>query len=263
MAKEKSSNFTQRTGKVGGEIFSRLRDGYTGVRKENSVPTILNEGQKENVSGFTELARWALYLKGVFQVSFPPDSAGVKWSNRFTGINKKAKVAITTTKINPDRPVDPKKKSTDEFTTTIDWSLIVMAQGPLVVPSATVSVQNMTLEEIVEEKHAMTRRNSAARDGEAPEVKANEGEMYKLMIEQESNYYEGAYCSMDDRVYAIVFCPDDGFALLKELRERGESGSTSVSLPSTTPAEKLHVYFFATTANGKTTSNSVHVTVGS
>ena len=111
MARIKSTNFYQKSGKVANEVFSNLGNGEVGCRAKNSKQAPLNEEQKINASGFSALNAEVRYLNPVLHVTFPRDTNGVKWANRFTSVNKKREGVLTTTKIHPDSPVDPKKKA--------------------------------------------------------------------------------------------------------------------------------------------------------
>ena len=232
MARIKSTNFYQKSGKVANEVFSNLGNGVVGCRAQNSKQAPLNAEQKINASGFSALNAEVRYLNPVLRVTFPRDTNGTKWANRFTSVNKKREGVLTTTKINPDTPVDPKKKANEEYTSEIDWTKVLFAAGPLLVPSVTVS-----------------------KTTEA-------GETYSVVFTQEANGYEGAYCWTNDRLYGVLYSPDDHFALVKQLRDRGENGVTSISVPSFVKPENIHVYSLAMTADGKITSNSVHTTLG-
>lgn len=139
MARIKSTNFYQKSGKVANEVFSNLGNGVVGCRAQNSKQAPLNAEQKINASGFSALNAEVRYLNPVLRVTFPRDTNGTKWANRFTSVNKKREGVLTTTKINPDTPVDPKKKANEEYTSEIDWTKVLFAAGPLLVPSVTVS----------------------------------------------------------------------------------------------------------------------------
>ena len=228
MARIKSTNFYQKSGKVANEVFSNLGNGVVGCRAQNSKQAPLNAEQKINASGFSALNAEVRYLNPVLRVTFPRDTNGTKWANRFTSVNKKREGVLTTTKINPDTPVDPKKKANEEYTSEIDWTKVLFAAG----------------------------------DADTPAVTAEEGEMYNITLTQVANVYEGAYCWTNDRLYGVLYSPDDHFALVKQLRDRGENGVTSISVPSFVKPENIHVYSLAMTADGKITSNSVHTTLG-
>ena len=125
MARIKSTNFYQKSGKVANEVFSNLGNGEVGCRAKNSKQAPLNEEQKINASGFSALNAEVRYLNPVLHVTFPRDTNGVKWANRFTSVNKKREGVLTTTKIHPDSPVDPKKKANEEYTSEIDWTKVL------------------------------------------------------------------------------------------------------------------------------------------
>ena len=152
MARIKSTNFYQKSGKVANEVFSNLGNGEVGCRAKNSKQAPLNEEQKINASGFSALNAEVRYLNPVLHVTFPRDTNGVKWANRFTSVNKKREGVLTTTKIHPDSPVDPKKKANEEYTSEIDWTKVLFAAGPLLIPSVTVSKANLSREQIIADK---------------------------------------------------------------------------------------------------------------
>ena len=158
MARIKSTNFYQKSGKVANEVFSNLGNGEVGCRAKNSKQAPLNEEQKINASGFSALNAEVRYLNPVLHVTFPRDTNGTKWANRFTSVNKKREGVLTTTKIHPDTPVDPKKKANEEYTSKIDWTKVLFAAGPLLVPSVTVNKANLNLEQIIAEKTRLRSR---------------------------------------------------------------------------------------------------------
>lgn len=262
MARIRSTNFYQKSGKVANEVFSNLGKGEVGCRAKNSKQAPLNEDQKINAAGFSALNTEVRYLNPVLRVTFPRDTNGIKWANRFTSVNKKREGVLTTTKIHPDTPVDPKKKANEEYTSEIDWTKVLFAAGPLLVPSVTVSKINMTREQVVAEKTRLRSRVASLADAETPAVTAGEGEMYNISFTQEATVYEGAYCWTNDRLYGVIYSPEDRFALVQQLRDRGENGETTIAVPSFVKPENIHVYCLAMTADGKITSNSVHMTLG-
>ncbi len=263
MARQKSPEYTLVTGRIGNKIYSAIGKGWTGVRMENTTQAPLQEDQKKNASGFSELNRHVKFLNLALRESFPPDSKGVKWANRFTSVNKKNAEVITTTKIDPDTPVDPKKKSNEEFASQIDWSKVIMAQGPLWKPVVTVNASPVNAQQILEFKRKqLTLKGASAKEIDAVKVDAN-ATGYKLQFEQTPNAIEGAYAYNNDLVRAIIYNPENGFCLQKELRLRGEGGATSELIPAGDGIElaDYQVYVYAKTANGKRTSNSVYLTV--
>ena len=262
MARIKSTNFYQKSGKVANEVFSNLGNGEVGCRAKNSKQAPLNEEQKINASGFSALNTEVRYLNPVLRVTFPRDSNGTKWANRFTSVNKKREGVLTTTKINPDTPVNPKKKANEEYTSEIDWTRVLFAAGPLLAPSVNANRTNMSRKQILAEKTSFQSRVTPLSDADTPAVTAEEGEMYNITLTQVANVYEGAYCWTNDRVYTVIYSPDDPFALVKQLRDRGDGGITSIAIPSFVKPENIHVYSLAMTADGKITSNSVHTTLG-
>lgn len=82
-------------------------------------------------------------------------------------------------------------------------------------------------------------------------------ETSKYLFEQEEQEEEDGYASADDKVYGVLYETERGRARLVELRERGESGSTSYALPEDWDNTKVRVYGFATLKNGKRASDSL------
>ena len=277
MPKVKYVGMIKKSGTVGNETYVTLASGKIILKSHSEKKPVQNSTQKTNVSGFTALVPHTSYLKLVFHESFPPDSKGVKGGNRFTSLNKKNKEVVTTTKNDPDTEVDPKKKSIDEFTSVIAWEKVIMAEGPLWTPSVTISKMVMTKKDIAEFKNEQRGKASInkqvnpgekdgaeedeVKKGEVKESDVKEGELYKLMFSQEGNIFEGAYAYANDKVFAIVYEPESHFTLLVKLKDRGNAGSSTATIPGTIPSEKLKIYTFAKAANGKITSNSTYLTI--
>lgn len=94
-----------------------------------------------------------------------------------------------------------------------------------------------------------------------PEVTVTySAESQKFLFEQTTTEEERNN-SADDKVYAVLLESNQGFCRLTELRQRGESGSTSVTLPKRWDKEHVIVYAFATSADGKLASKSIYLTV--
>ena len=229
MSKHIFTENPQVTGKRGNVIYSSLGGGIVGSRALNSKQAPLNEVQKRNAAGFAELARHRRYLGRILRVSFPPESDGTKWGNRFTRVNMRVPDLITTEPVNPGAELDPKRKATEEFTSTIDWTKAIFAEGPLRIPSLTVSLDSETR---------------------------------SVTVSQTSGTIEGTYASDSDLVYLVTYSPGSGFALLTRLKPRGEGGMSTVEIPTDVDTADLHFYAFAVTANGKTTSKSVYFPAG-
>lgn len=70
-------------------------------------------------------------------------------------------------------------------------------------------------------------------------------------------------CYPDDRVYGVLLEKEQKLCRLVALRERGESGSTSVTIPGTWKAESVEAYAFAVRADGKMASDTLHVNIES
>ena len=119
----------------------------------------------------------------------------------------------------------------------------------------------MSREQIITEKTRLRSRVASLANAETPAVTAEEGEMYNITFTQEATVYEGAYCWTNDRVYGVIYSPEDHFALIQQLRDMSENGVTTVAVPSFVKPENIHVYSLAMTSDGKITSNSVHMTL--
>lgn len=72
---------------------------------------------------------------------------------------------------------------------------------------------------------------------------------------------EDGFCLADDLVYGVLVESELSKAKMVTLKTRGAGGITTFVLPDGWTAENVHVYCFATTRNGKTASDSVHVTL--
>ena len=72
---------------------------------------------------------------------------------------------------------------------------------------------------------------------------------------------EDGFCGADDKVYGVLLEEELSKVKLVTLKTRGEGGVTSFPLPSGWNADNVHVYCFATTANGRMASDSRHVEV--
>ena len=79
----------------------------------------------------------------------------------------------------------------------------------------------------------------------------------KFLFEQEMQEEETGYATADDRVYGVLYETERGRARLVALRDRGESGSTSFTLPEEWNNTKVKVYCFATLKSGKGASDSL------
>ncbi len=72
-----------------------------------------------------------------------------------------------------------------------------------------------------------------------------------------------SHANLDDQVYAVLYEKALDEVELVKLRERGESGSTSFTLPEEWTAAEVMVYSFATTVAGRKTSKTLVLTVES
>ncbi|WP_099291990.1 DUF6266 family protein [Butyricimonas sp. Marseille-P3923] len=96
-----------------------------------------------------------------------------------------------------------------------------------------------------------------------PEVTATlDVETGKVMFSQTEMEVDSD-CYLDDRVYGVLLEKEQKLCRLVALRDRGESGSTSASIPRTWKVESVEAYAFAVRADGKMASNTLHVNLGS
>ena len=72
---------------------------------------------------------------------------------------------------------------------------------------------------------------------------------------------EDGFCLADDLVYGVLVESELSKVKMVTLKTRGAGGITTFVLPDGWTAENVHVYCFATTRNGNTASDSVHVTL--
>ena len=84
--------------------------------------------------------------------------------------------------------------------------------------------------------------------------------MYSFTQEMQDDEGDGFSCA-SDKVYAALYETALSRTKLVTLRERGENGSTSVSLPEDWDPAKVHAYCFATSKNGRMASDSRHLAI--
>lgn len=72
---------------------------------------------------------------------------------------------------------------------------------------------------------------------------------------------EDGFCAANDKVYAVLVEGEMTKVKLVTLKTRGEGGVTSCALPLGWNLDNVHVYCFATTANGRMASDSAHVEI--
>ena len=115
----------------------------------------------------------------------------------------------------------------EDDTLTVDYEQLQCAQGSLTEPDITATYNTSTSK--------ITFENTAMEDL--------------------------AYCNADDKTYGVLVNTQGGGCRVIPLGERGESGSTSVTLPAKWEKEHVIVYVFATSANRKMDSPSVCITL--
>lgn len=87
-----------------------------------------------------------------------------------------------------------------------------------------------------------------------------DAESRKILFEQEE-MEEEVNCSADDVVYGVLLESKQGFCRVIKLRVRGESGSTSVTLPATWDKDYVVVYAFAVSADKAKASQSQYLSL--
>lgn len=183
----------------------------------------LDENVAMNDVAFGGLGSEGGYLLPATRLGFPPTGkAEVFGHSRFVGVNALARVA-TAVKIDPTKAYDPKVKLELQFTCLIDYPSLILAQGK--VPPIPVTA---TLNE----------------------------ETRKVICEQEGEELTGSDRLADDYAQAVVYDPMSKTCIVTRLRDRSESGSTSIALPAGVDLGAVVVYAFTCRAGGKPTSNS-------
>ena len=110
---------------------------------------------------------------------------------------------------------------------TVDYERLLCANGSLITPEVTVSYTVETQKFLFEQTE----------------------------IEAEVD------CNADDMVYAMMLESVLGFCRVVQLRERGESGSTSMVLPKKWSKDNVMIYTFAVSADKKKASPSQYLTL--
>ena len=78
----------------------------------------------------------------------------------------------------------------------------------------------------------------------------------------ESQEEEEGFALTDDKVYAVLYESVLKRTRLVDLGTRGAPNELSYQLPEDWDAANVHLYAFATTANGREASDSIYLTVG-
>ena len=85
---------------------------------------------------------------------------------------------------------------------------------------------------------------------------AYDAESRTFTLTQEGEVIIGGRASADDQLYACIFESANERVMLQELRTRGESGSTVISLPKGWDAGTIFIYVFVNSARGRLSSPS-------
>lgn len=87
-------------------------------------------------------------------------------------------------------------------------------------------------------------------------------ESQKYVFEQGMQEEEDGFALQDDKVYGVLYETVLERTRLVTLRDRGESGSTTYTLPEDWNNENVKAYCFATSKNGRQASDSRALTIG-
>ncbi len=87
-----------------------------------------------------------------------------------------------------------------------------------------------------------------------------EGQQYSFVVEAQDE--EEGFALTDDKVYAVLYESELKRTRMVDLGTRGGAATQPYSLPEDWDAANVHLYAFATTANGREASDSVYLTVG-
>lgn len=94
-----------------------------------------------------------------------------------------------------------------------------------------------------------------------PDVTASYNSETQKFIFEQTPTEEEVDNNADDAVYAVLLESVLGFCRVVTLRQRGESGSTSVPLPQKWNKENVKIYTFAVSADKKKASKSQYLTL--
>lgn len=179
------------------------------------------ESQKQHSIAFGAVTREKRSFAKAIRLGFPGGNGYPKGGNGFTSVN--VPDAVSVEKLNPDKPVSPRKRAADEFLGVIDYGKLRVAAGSLVTPVVSVEV---------------------------------DAENRTISFHHEKCLIDAIDCFLDDRIYGVVLPAPQRGCHVVELGARGETTDKCIDFPEYTCVEKLVIYVFATTASGKNTSFS-------
>lgn len=180
------------------------------------------EGQKRQSVAFGTTVSRKRWLTTVIRLGFPGGNGYPKGFYGFTSAN--VTNAITVEKIDPEKPVNKRKKATQEFQGTIDYGKLRVAAGQLVPPVVTAEIDTGNR---------------------------------KVSFTSPGNPLESVDCFLDDKIYAVLLYEQKHRCLVKEIGTRGEAMNMNVDFPRDATADGLIIYVFAKNADGKDVSDSV------
>lgn len=222
--KEKFYGVAERRGTFGDKVsypHSFLQGVMIG-RKLSTKPVKLKENVAESDAAFGGLGKEGGFLLPATKIGFPRESGRCSSHSYFVELNTLNDVAKAV-KIDPDAPYDPNVKVMKQYTCVIDYPRLTFAEGnvPPIKVTATLDKENN-----------------------------------KILCTQEADTIGGTSRDANDIGWCVVYDPTNKLCVVEKLRERSESGSTSITMPAGTDFETLLVYAFTTRAKGKPTSNS-------
>ena len=224
MSQEVEPGATGRSGKRGNEVFwtHPTQPGIIIARAISAKIAKLDEARKPHAVAFGSICHLSQRMVKAIRLGFPKNAVGQKGANLFTKINMKNAVAegIQT---DPNTPVSMNKKAPEEFHARIHYDRLLVAQGSLEEPEVTLTIDKETR---------------------------------IATFTQESKIIEGAINEKNDRVYAVIYDTVAESCIIRELRQRGENGVTTILLPERYAPDNLAIYSFATTYRGDVASNS-------
>lgn len=209
-------------GKVGNLVLYEGKGNKTLLRGWSMERKVFKESQKRHATAFGTLAALKLWLGKVIKIGFPDNGRKLKGYNAFMSANLGK--AITVKKKDPEKPVNKRKKATEEFSGTVDHQALRVAAGPLTPPTVELSID-------------LKRREACF--------------TYKAMV------IEAVDCFLDDRIYAVLLDDKEWIASTWEICRRGEDGTLVIPFPERTKAKNVALYVFATSDNGRYASDSI------
>lgn len=192
-------------GRIGNTVFYD-RNGENLVRKKPAPRPLRTEAQKRHAAEFGTIADIRGVANELIQVGFPGGGGLPKGGNGFMKAN--ATGVATAVRKEPGKPLSRRKRATDEFACTVDYTKLRVAGGPLAVPKAKASLN------------------------------AETGE---VVFECEGTRLESVDCFLDDRIIGVVMVCGGYWCLWEEIGTRGGGGrlETDFQLPS--PGEKVRL----------------------